>query len=196
MLDGVADTRFTGTRSSHQHTHQRGFMLHIIYIGEACAPQVGCQRRKYRMRHGSPIDLWRLRGQEFDEFGQLLRHLRRSILTLSVTITAVFLLRHLQGSLHYFGHRHRLLALACRTDGGHPPTLFFAVIGQKGCYPRWVVVAQVTQVARHGEDERITRPVFRASAQLVFQCLDNRRIRHALIHDGVRCRLVLGRLLT
>jgi hypothetical protein len=32
-------------------------MLHIIYIAEACVPQVRSQCRKHRMRHGRLVDV-------------------------------------------------------------------------------------------------------------------------------------------
>ena len=61
----------------HEHVHQRGLVLHVVYVAEARAPQVGGQRREHGVGHGGPVRLGRAAHEQLDQPGQPLRHLGR-----------------------------------------------------------------------------------------------------------------------
>ena len=57
VVDGLRDTILTGSRSSHQHVHKRGFVHHIVDIRKTDLPQMSTQRRKDSVSHSRLIDI-------------------------------------------------------------------------------------------------------------------------------------------
>ena len=78
-----------------------------------------------------------------------------------------------QRALHDARHRLGLYAVAGTSHRGHKLILFLAIGGQYLGYPLGGIVADVAQVARHTEDEVVSRPDVRTAPHLLFECLDD-----------------------
>ena len=85
------------------------------------------------------------------------------------------------GSLHELWHTAALGSVAGRLDGALDAILVFAIGGQHLTDPLWVVVADVTQVARHGEDEVVARAVDGYASELVGKCLNEDAVGDAIV---------------
>ena len=160
---------------------------------------MGCQGRKYCLRYGRLIDGRSLGDEQFDELRQLLRHLMDVvkirfrivdipevfIIEVSIGLSlAVGLLNQPDGVAHDTRHAMRLLAVAGTVHGGESSLLLLAEGGDNLLDPSRIIIAEIAQVARQGEDEGVAGAMLRFAAKQHYQLIYEILIGYALVFCG------------
>ena len=142
-------------------------MTGIIHIAHLHPIEMDAQSREYLHRDSRFVHLMHVAHQQPDQPGRTsgerrgIGGVKRVLLALHDLLHTAPALRHRNGSAHQSGHSGGLSPVASGLDRAPHPSRLLAIGGQHLTNPMGIVLAEITQVASHREDEVVSRPMRR-----------------------------------